>query len=191
MECHELIDDMERECLRSHNVHLVIHYDPVVTEDPELHRLKARCSQLLLQQDPRLSLHDFRLVPGRRHMNLIFDVALPSDLRHRRRELPELKSSNFNLRAFGERVALNMPVQGAAADVMKLAMIAVRNRLKTEGLQARLVLQVHDELIVECPEEEKETVAALLAEEMEGVAALSVPLVAEAHWGRNWLEAKG
>ena len=89
MECHELIDDMERECLRSHNVHLVIHYDPVVTEDPELHRLKARCSQLLLQQDPRLSLHDFRLVPGRRHMNLIFDVALPSDLRHRRRELPK------------------------------------------------------------------------------------------------------
>lgn len=88
MECHELIDDMERECLRSHNVHLVIHYDPVVTEDPELHRLKARCAQLLLQQDPRLSLHDFRMVPGRRHMNLIFDVALPSDLRHRRRELP-------------------------------------------------------------------------------------------------------
>ena len=110
---------------------------------------------------------------------------------HRRRALPELKSSNFNLRAFGERVALNMPVQGAAADVMKLAMIAVHRRLKAEGLQARLVLQVHDELIVECPEEEKETVSALLAEEMEGVAALSVPLVAEAHWGRNWLEAKG
>ena len=74
---------------------------------------------------------------------------------------------------------------------MKLAMIAVHRRLKAEGLQARLVLQVHDELIVECPEEEKETVSALLAEEMEGVAALSVPLVAEAHWGRNWLEAKG
>ena len=89
MECHELIDDMERECLRSHNVHLVIHYDPVVTDDPELHRLKARCAQLLLQQDPRLSLHDFRMVQGRRHMNLIFDVALPSDLRHRRRELPK------------------------------------------------------------------------------------------------------
>ncbi|MBO6365820.1 DNA polymerase, partial [Enterococcus faecalis] len=67
----------------------------------------------------------------------------------------------------------------------------VHRRLKAEGLQARLVLQVHDELIVECPEEEKETVSALLAEEMEGVAALSVPLVAEAHWGRNWLEAKG
>ena len=110
---------------------------------------------------------------------------------HRRRALPELTSSNFNLRSFGERVALNMPIQGAAADVMKLAMTAVHRRLKKEGLQARLVLQVHDELIVECPENEKETVAALLAEEMEGVAALSVPLVAEAHWGRNWLEAKG
>ena len=89
MECHELIDDMERECLRSHNVHLVIHYDPVVTDDPELHRLKARCAQLLLQQDPRLSLHDFRMVPGRRHMNLIFDVALPGDLRGRCGELPK------------------------------------------------------------------------------------------------------
>ena len=89
MECHELIDDMERECLRSHNVHLVIHYDPVVTEDPELHRLKARCAQLLLQQDPRLSLHDFRLIPGRRHMNLIFDVALPTDLRQERKDIPK------------------------------------------------------------------------------------------------------
>ncbi|MBE6961320.1 MAG: DNA polymerase I [Ruminococcaceae bacterium] len=112
-------------------------------------------------------------------------------LLHRRRALPELKSSNFNLRAFGERVALNMPIQGTAADVMKLAMIAVHRRLKAEGMQARLVLQVHDELIVECPEEEKEKVAALLAEEMEGVAALSVPLVAEAHCGGSWLEAKG
>ena len=89
LECHDLIDDMERECLRSHNVHLVIHYDPVITDDPELDRLKERCGQLLRQQDPRLSLHDFRMVQGRRHMNLIFDVALPSDLRHRRRELPK------------------------------------------------------------------------------------------------------
>ena len=110
---------------------------------------------------------------------------------HRRRDLPELKSSKFNLRAFGERVALNMPIQGAAADVMKLSMIAVRNRLKAEGLQARLVLQVHDELIVECPEEEAETAARLLEEEMEQVVSLSVPLTAEAHWGKNWLEAKG
>ncbi len=110
---------------------------------------------------------------------------------HRRRDLPELKSSKFNLRSFGERVALNMPIQGAAADIMKLAMIAVWKRLKAEGLEARLVLQVHDELIVECPEAEAETAARLLAEEMENVVHLSVPLTAEAHWGRNWLEAKG
>ena len=81
--CHELIDDMERECLRSHNVHLVIHYDPVVTDDPELTRLKEEVSLLLKEQDPRLSLHDFRMVQGRVHMNLIFDVALPEDLRGR------------------------------------------------------------------------------------------------------------
>ena len=87
--CHELIDDMERECLRSHNVHLVIHYDPVVTDDPELHRLKERCTQLLAERDPRLSLHDFRMVQGRRHMNLIFDVALPSDLRGQRKDIPK------------------------------------------------------------------------------------------------------
>ena len=110
---------------------------------------------------------------------------------HRRRDLPELKSSNFNLRSFGERVALNMPIQGTAADLMKLAMVAVHRRLKAEGLRARLVLQVHDELIVECPEAEAETAARLLAEEMQGVAHLAVPLTAEAHWGRNWLEAKG
>ena len=88
MECHELIDDMERECLRSHNIHLVIHYDPVVTDDPELQRLKERCGQLLRQRDSRLSLHDFRMVQGRRHMNLIFDVALPSDLRQQCRDIP-------------------------------------------------------------------------------------------------------
>ena len=110
---------------------------------------------------------------------------------HRRRDLPELKSSNFNLRSFGERVALNMPIQGTAADLMKLAMVAVHRRLKAEGLRARLVLQVHDELIVECPEAEAEIAAKLLAEEMRGVAHLAVPLTAEAHWGRDWLEAKG
>ena len=87
MLCHELIDDMERECLRSHNVHLVIHYDPVVTDDPELTRLKNLCAQLLAGQDSRLSLHDFRMVPGRRHMNLIFDVALPSELAGREKEI--------------------------------------------------------------------------------------------------------
>lgn len=110
---------------------------------------------------------------------------------HRRRALPELKSSNFNMRSFGERVALNMPIQGTAADIMKLAMVRVEQRLKREGLAAKLIMQVHDELIVECPEAEKETVERLLEEEMGGVAHLAVPLPAQAHSGRTWLEAKG
>ena len=109
----------------------------------------------------------------------------------RRRALPELKSSNFNLRSFGERVALNMPIQGTAADIMKLAMIRVEQRLSGEGLAARLIMQVHDELIVECPAEEAPRVEALLQEEMQGVARLSVPLPADAHSGPDWLSAKG
>ena len=138
----------------------------------------------------------FATFPGvRKYMDEVVEKAREmgyvETLLHRRRDLPELKSSNFNLRSFGERVALNMPVQGTAADVMKLAMVAVHKRLKAENLQARLVLQVHDELIVECPEEKAETVAKLLEEEMEHVVSLSVPLTAEAHWGKNWLEAKG
>ena len=107
----------------------------------------------------------------------------------RRRWLPELKSSNFNTRSFGERVALNMPIQGTAADIIKLAMIRVEHRLAQEGLQAQLVLQVHDELIVECPQEEADTVARLLTQEMEGVAQLAVPLTAEAKVGQTWAQA--
>jgi len=109
---------------------------------------------------------------------------------HRRRTLPEIKASNFNTRSFGERVALNMPIQGAAADIIKLAMVRVFERLKKEALQAKLIMQVHDELIVECPVDEVEKVKALLTEEMEGVYQLAVPLTAEAHSGENWLEAK-
>lgn len=112
-----------------------------------------------------------------------------STLYGRRRWVPELKSSNFNTRSFGERVALNAPIQGTAADIIKLAMIRVRDRLKAEGLEGRLVLQVHDELIVECPESEAEAVSRLVEEEMEGVAALSVPLLAETHAGRSWAES--
>lgn len=112
-------------------------------------------------------------------------------LMHRRRALPELAASNYATRSFGERVALNMPIQGTAADIIKLAMVRVDERLRREGFAGRLILQVHDELIVECPEAEAERVAALLTEEMESVITLSVPLTAEAHWGRNWLEAKG
>ena len=138
----------------------------------------------------------FATFPGvRTYMDAIVERAREQGyvetLFHRRRDLPELKSSNFNLRSFGERVALNMPIQGTAADIMKLAMVAVHRRLKAELPAARLVLQVHDELIVECPETEAERAAALLKEEMERVVTLSVPLTADAHWGRNWLEAKG
>ena len=107
----------------------------------------------------------------------------------RRRWVPELKSSNFNTRSFGERVALNAPIQGTAADIIKLAMIRVRDRLKAEGLESRLVLQVHDELIVECPEHEAEQVCKLVQEEMEGVTALSVKLLAETQAGKTWADA--
>ena len=109
---------------------------------------------------------------------------------HRRRALPELKSSNHNLREFGKRVALNMPVQGAAADIIKIAMVRVHSRLMEEHLQARLLMQVHDELIVECPIPERERVERLLTEEMSRAAELSLPLIAEAHSGQNWLQAK-
>ena len=112
-------------------------------------------------------------------------------LMHRRRALPELKCSNHNLRDFGVRVALNMPIQGTAADLMKLAMVRVERRLADEGLAAQLIMQVHDELIVECPEDEAARVQALLEEEMSGVMTLAVPLPAEAHCGKNWLTAKG
>ena len=138
----------------------------------------------------------FATFPGvRRYMNDVVarakETGYVETIFHRRRDLPELTSSNRNLRAFGERVALNMPIQGTAADIMKLAMIAVWKRLKGEHPDARLVLQVHDELIVECPESEAQAVARAVEEEMERVVTLSVPLTAEAHWGRNWLEAKG
>ncbi|MCQ2448534.1 MAG: DNA polymerase, partial [Oscillibacter sp.] len=138
----------------------------------------------------------FATFPGvRRYMDAVVEQAKDSGfvetIFHRRRTLPELKSSNFNMRSFGERVALNMPIQGTAADVMKLAMVAAWKRLKAEVPEAKLVLQVHDELIVECPESCADRTAALLEQEMEQIVSLSVPLTAEAHWGRNWLDAKG
>ncbi len=107
----------------------------------------------------------------------------------RRRYLPELKSSNFNVRSFGERVALNMPIQGTAADIIKIAMVNVHRRLAEEGLEAKLILQVHDELIVECPDSEAERVKDILMQEMESAAALSVPLTVDAHIGHSWAEA--
>ena len=109
----------------------------------------------------------------------------------RRRYLPELASSNFNLRAFGERVARNMPIQGTAADIIKIAMIRVFNRLKSENMKSRLILQVHDELIIESPEDEAEKAAAILKEEMENAVELRVPLTVDAHIGKTWYDAKG
>ena len=108
----------------------------------------------------------------------------------RRRWIPELKSSNFNIRQGAERIALNTPIQGTAADLIKLAMIRVDEVLRTHYPQAQLLLQVHDELIVECPQEIAPEVARLVSEQMEQVAQLSVPLVAEAKWGKSWYEAK-
>jgi len=108
----------------------------------------------------------------------------------RRRWIPELKSANFNIRQGAERIALNTPIQGTAADLIKLAMIRVDQALTERFSEARLLLQVHDELIIECPEELAQSVAAVVSEEMENVAKLNVPLLAEAKCGRSWYEAK-
>ena len=108
----------------------------------------------------------------------------------RRRPVPELKSSNFMQRAFGERVAMNSPIQGTAADIIKIAMNRVYKRLTEEGLKSRLVLQVHDELLIETKVEEIEEVSRILEEEMKGAAALSVELDVDMHQGNNWYEAK-
>ena len=106
----------------------------------------------------------------------------------RKREINELKSSNFAVRAFGERAAMNMPLQGTSADIIKIAMVRVYQRMKKEGLNAKLVLQVHDELVVDCPENERERVEKILKFEMEHAAELSVPLVAEIGVGKSWYE---
>ena len=108
----------------------------------------------------------------------------------RRRPVPELKSSNFMQRSFGERVAMNSPIQGSAADIIKIAMIRVNERLKKEGLASRLILQVHDELLVEARNDEVEEVKKILSEEMQGAAELSVNLEIDMHTGANWYEAK-
>ena len=109
----------------------------------------------------------------------------------RRRPLPEINAANRNVRALGERMAMNTPIQGTAADIIKLAMIRVHRRLLAEGLRARLVLQVHDELIVEAPAEEAQRAAAILGEEMERAADLPVKLIAEVKEGATWYDAKG
>ena len=138
----------------------------------------------------------FAMFPGvRRYMDEIKAKAKEegsvSTLSGRRRPLPEIQSTNFNVRSFGERVALNTPIQGTAADVIKLAMVAVYRRLQDENLRTRLILQVHDELILEAPEEEVAYVTALLTEEMQNAMSLSVALVADAGTGEDWYHAKG
>jgi len=130
----------------------------------------------------------------RQYMKRVVDDArkagYTTTLYGRRRSIPELTSSNFNIRQGAERIALNTPIQGTAADLIKLAMIRVNNALKKQYPKARLLLQVHDELIVECPADQAEAVASLISNEMESVAQLKVPLVAEAKWGASWYEAK-
>jgi len=133
--------------------------------------------------------------PGvRRYMKQVVEdareVGYTTTMYGRKRYIPELKSSNFNIRQGAERIALNTPIQGTAADLIKLAMIRVEQALNAQYPQAELLLQVHDELIVECPEELADKVADLVSREMEQVASLNVPLLAEAKWGKSWFDAK-
>lgn len=108
----------------------------------------------------------------------------------RRRVINELKSSNYNVRSFGERAAMNMPLQGSSADIIKIAMINVRKKLSEAGLRARLVLQVHDELVLDCPEGEKDAASEILQREMENAVSLKVPLTVEIACGKSWFSAK-
>jgi DNA polymerase-1 len=109
----------------------------------------------------------------------------------RRRYIPELRDRNFSIRSFGERTATNSPLQGSAADLIKIAMIRIHAALKREGLRTRMLLQVHDELVFEVPESERVVAEALVKREMEGVASLAVPLVVSVGAGKNWIDAKG
>jgi DNA polymerase I - 3''-5'' exonuclease and polymerase domains len=118
------------------------------------------------------------------------DAGYVETLFGRRRPVPELKSSNFMQRSFGERVAMNAPIQGSAADIMKLAMLGVLRALKAQGLRSRIVLQVHDELLIEAHKDEVEQVKAILTKEMEQAVNLDVPLLIDIHTGQNWYEAK-
>ena len=108
----------------------------------------------------------------------------------RRRPIPELSSGNFMQRSFGERVAMNSPIQGTAADIMKIAMVNVQKRLSEANMKSRLVLQVHDELLIEAHSSEVEQVKEILKLEMEHAAQLRVPLDVDMHTGENWYEAK-
>jgi DNA polymerase-1 len=108
----------------------------------------------------------------------------------RRRFVPELRDRNFNVRAFGERVAANAPIQGSAADLIKIAMLRIHEALRSGPLDARMLLQVHDELVFEVPRDQVDALSALVREHMEGAASLSVPLVVDIGVGDNWMASK-
>ena len=108
----------------------------------------------------------------------------------RRRPVPELLSSNFMQRSFGERIAMNSPIQGTAADIIKIAMVRVNRRLKRQHMKSRLILQIHDELLIEAVLDEVDAVKAILKEEMEHAATLAVPLEVDMHTGHSWYELK-
>ena len=109
---------------------------------------------------------------------------------HRRRYIPELKSNNYMVRQFGSRAAMNTPIQGTAADIMKIAMIKVYRKIKEQGLKSKIVLQVHDEMMIEVPIDEKVQVEKIMKESMESAASLKVPLTAEISSADNWYECK-
>jgi len=109
---------------------------------------------------------------------------------NRRRYIPELTSRNYNERMFGERTAMNAPIQGSAADIIKIAMINVYNRIKKEGLSSKLLIQVHDELIFEVPQDELEMMKVIVREEMEHAVSLKVPLKVDMNYGPTWYDAK-
>lgn len=129
------------------------------------------------------SYMDSNVVFARRH-------GFVTTLLGRKRIITEISSSNFNIRSFGERAAMNMPLQGSSADIIKIAMLRVFNRMKASGLRSQLILQVHDELVIDAFKDEKDEVSRILKEEMENAVQLHVPLVAEVHCGKNWYEAK-
>ena len=118
------------------------------------------------------------------------DQGYVETLYHRRRYLPDINSRNYNIRSFAERTAINTPIQGSAADILKIAMIELDKRLKETGLQATMLLQVHDELVFEVPEKELESLDKLVKEVMEQAVSLHVPLITDSSWGKTWYEAK-
>ncbi len=109
---------------------------------------------------------------------------------HRRRYIPELQAKNFNIKSFGERIAMNTPIQGSAADIIKMAMVNVYNELKKRNLKSRLILQIHDELIIEAKKDEVEEIKVLMKDIMENSIKLDIPLTVDLEVGDNWYDAK-